>query len=384
MIAMLILCALLSGCGGSGTGGGSGGSSGGEAGTVDYNLYINEIGYVGYTEGAIIIGGSGAFTYLPLSLEQGETSICTKADCTHRNPNTCSAFVDADGGYISVWQDQIYYLDAGLGLYRMELDGTGRTEIRALEMTQGLTSYSFSYKMYNGWLALKVTDYETDSELSTCYLVPLEDAAAEPIVLRTIDTAEEPGWSMSAFDIWVFDDFAFYLYMNWEAGEYQLCNYRLSTGETTLLSEQWDGLRQVTWRDGRLYYLKDGVELGWLDPETGAQTVVAEALQPEATAYGGAFDDQYIYVQYPAEDGEAGGASSVEPGVYVYDYEGNFLQYVHYLEGMEQIAALIATPEYMFYTTFPPVSYASVQFPPVCYLERTALADGTAEFIPLE
>lgn len=366
---LAILCAaltvLLAGCGG---------KAPEETAQVDYNEYIYSRGLIAYTDEAWLFlrGSIGEryLTFLEPTLTAEQTVMCPRADCGHRD-ESCSAWMGSASVY--AWQNRLYYLDydgqGRIGLYRMELDGTGRTRLRDLPMTDDNSAWGCSKWIGGGYLVLDVYRQQEENQYDTLYLIPLEDPAAEPTV---VFTEEGTDGSAGLGEYWLRGDWLFYSFRAVGEEQVGLRGYRISTGEDRLLLEQWLPRNELALRDNTLCWVEGTERLCQLDLDTGELRRSGETLAPVSSSYDAVFDDRFFYLCNWGDET----TPEEEIGLFIYDDEGHLLQALPSKGGRNTLCYCLSTPDKVLFSNL-----SVDQFAPVCYLDKAAIAAGTAEFV---
>lgn len=364
-LALLLILGLLTGCGGEKTPADSG---------MDYNQYIYRGGTVCQVGDVCIllnntVPESSVMYALSLSGSASPEILCARADCTHLQAD-CSARVPATGVY--AWKGQLYYLaqdETGeYGVYRMEADGTGRSCILALP---GLNpedngAVQFSSDICGGRLLLSASREELEGQRITLSLYSLAEPEAEPVTVYTADSG-------IIGRCWLREEWLFYMYAEEGAASSALYAYRIDTGETSLVASDWTARSVIALEGDTLYWCTFNVGAFSTDLNTGE--CVQYCQFPQLTTLGSeAYDDQYLYLANVGDDAGAGGLS-------IRDYEGQELLFLPYDGLRDSLIYEFSTPERVYFS-YTARSYDSLT--PVCYLDKAAIAEGTAEFIFLD
>lgn len=376
---LIVLTLLLSGCAG-----GKPSSSPSDAATpsdvVDYNQYLNSPGYYACTSRGWYLCADDRMDYLDGGLESPVIPLCAKADCSHSDPSTCSAYLPQGSYVIYGWNDQLYCIassleDAAVELVQIGLDGQDRKT--AATLVEEADSCSFMAQSGGGYLALCYSNYTVDGDVTTLYLFSLEEPSADPMTLfsneEQVQAAQgETSQIPRPFVIHVGEDWVFYNVESGPTGERSnsLYGYEIATGETQLLVEDTfhvgGDLSPVG--DTLYWYDTDGATYGRLnriDLKSGETALVKDL--PAAEKMWGTMDEQYLYL---CTSDDAAQAELV-----VYGFEGNEVQRI--------ACADLGTPlAYAFSDSNKVFFHSSVlgEHAPICWLDKDALASGKAEF----
>ncbi len=375
-LALLVLTA----CGGDAPGDpGAGGASRTE---VDYNQYSGAPGTFVYTDSAYLTFSNQQIRFLEPSLTAPLSPLCARAECGHSD-ESCPAHLEGYG--LSAYGGSLYYIDnpthGVLRLCRMGLTGEDRTVLYTMQVDS--PGYTYGIDAGCGYFTLNLFAWELAGPVNTLYLFSLADSRPEPVVLYTNrdcfdgDPSGEAEGSQSVFtfgalpgipqvdvtfprDGWIF-------YSLLLDGAYQLYGYETGTGETSLVLEDWGFSSVMSPRDGLLY---------WYTPEDGlcstdlASGETRRYLVPPGAeaAYHWHYDDLYFYL-----------FSKADAGLAVYTYEGDLVQFIPF-GGLDLLPVYaLSTPDYILFCDSG--DYVNCDY--ACYVEKAALAAGTAEFIPL-
>ena len=136
-------------------------------------------------------------------------------------------------------------------------------------------------------------------------------------------------------------------------------------------SQNWADRNSLTIKDGVLYWCAVNKGIYSVELSTGKSTEYQRFATGDISGTQG-YDDQYIYLSYLTD----------EPKVVIYDYEGNWVAETAF-------ASTDEVPIYFFcskdraYFSYNGLQGADLYSLPVCYLEKAAIAQGTAEFTSL-
>lgn len=376
---LLVFSLLLTGCGQEGTL--SSTTSSAENG-VDYNRYSANRGAVGYWDGVLILfrRSSELFEMDPANPEE-ITPLCTRADCDHRG-GACSAYLSAISAY--VYDGKIYYLDDmdadtnEIGLYRMDPGGTEREAVRSLKdvIPQNVLN-GYGYEVGDGYLLIRLIRWKDDQRYDLLYLLQLEQLDADPILVYSGEETMEmiPGYR-------VMDDWVFYQRYTDAEQTYRLQAYRISTGETMAINEQGKCL-SYSLSGSTLYWCDAASGVSSTDLLTGEETLYQALNPPDWTTredcyYIASYDERFLYLVADGLESDSEQAQQ-ESCLTICDYEGNVKQTLSY-EGMNRgLRYSCSTPDRVFFTR-----RGSADSFPVCYLEKSAIETGTAEFVWLD
>lgn len=134
----------------------------------------------------------GEYVYYSDNGTTNYIKLCGKPNCSH-NDKDCYSYIEAEG--IGCYNDHIYwvssidYVNSGISLYRMKLDGTNHEKVYTITTENGA---SYSYVMHNGWLfyKLSVPDFSSSdkmddhSETVSLYKRSLEPGSKEELIIN--------------------------------------------------------------------------------------------------------------------------------------------------------------------------------------------------------
>lgn len=343
---------------------------------VDYNQYNNSYGFYALTDSAYIVWQDKLY-FLEPSLKAPMTILCSRANCMHNSAEECSAYLPGGTGGIFAWNEGLYYITAeytnDLRIYRMDVDGQNRQQVAKLAVDTDASFYTYQHDMRCGHLVLNFVSSTPSGDVSVLYLFSMENLKEEPVVLFSneelynapdINQEEIP----HPVPMWITEDWLFYLVEQGPKGDRQnpLYGYQISTGGTRQFLE-----------DG--YYTTDdlaidGEMLYWFDHEgilTAMDLVSGDVVQQteiplDAEEYG-EFDDRWLYIY----GGNAQNMAQAE--LTIYDYEGNEIQRLSCAELDYPLCYAFSTEDRVFFRNLDYSSYF-----PVAYLEKDAIASGTA------
>lgn len=291
--------------------------------------------------------------------------ICTKAECTHSD-SSCSAYVELPTYFYS-WGDRIYYiqLDDGAGLYSMSMTGEERKQEIALSVLDTQAG-NVSYNCYvgEGYLLLYVwtANLATDEQSCKLYIYDLSDTKAESV---TIYSAQDD--SQINYHMYVMDGWAFYS-LSSEEQNGALYGYEIATGQTTELVQDWADRNSLTVKDGVLYWCAINRGIYSVELASGTSTEYQRFDTGDIAGAQG-YDDQYIYLSYLSD----------EPKVIVYDYVGNKLAETVF-PSKDELPIYYFCSKDRAYFSYTGQQGADLYSLPVCYLEKSDIKKGTADF----
>lgn len=351
---------------------------------VDYNQYLNSPGYYACTDTAWYICPDMQIFFLDTELESPMLPLCSKADCNHNDRESCSSYLPSGAYSIFGWNNTLYNLSSsmastGLSLNQMGLDGQNRKQIATF--FSDVEGYSYVANAGGGYLTVALTEFTVNGDVTTLYLISLEDPREDPEELFTnreevstasvnLDEIQKP------FVMHVSEDWVFYNIQSGPADHRTnaLYGYQIATGETKLLVE--DGFSVVgdlSPVENTLYwYDTDGATYGTLnriDLNTGKIVTVCEI--PVSESVWGAMDDRFLYV--------FGGVDAETAELAVYDFEGNELQRLSCAELGTPLGYAFSSPDKVFF-------HSSIlgEHDPICWVDRNKLEQGKAEFHLME
>lgn len=296
--------------------------------------------------------------------------ICTKAQCTHSD-NSCSAYVETPT-YFYGWNNRVYYItlnDADSGLYSMNINGEDRkleTALPQLDVRNGSLSYNFCIE--DGYLLLYALtmDIATNAQNCQLFLFDMNDLKAEPVTIFSTNESD----CMIDHYMYVMDGWAFYGLISSEE-EGSLYGYEIATWETKELVQNWSNRNSMVVKDGMLYWCAVNKGIYSVELATGKSTEYQHFDTGEISGTQG-YDDQYIYLSYLTDD----------PKVVIYDYEGNQIAETKF-DSPDDLPIYFFCSADKAYFSYTGLQGADLYSLPVCYLEKSAIAQGTAEFTSL-
>lgn len=367
---MVVLCILLllTGCGRAGQT---------DDPAVDYNQYIFSHGYAGYSEDAYLFFNSNRLLFLEPTLTSPLSPLCARPDCDHRT-SACSAYIDTDAIYVS--GDNLYYIGMdrkyNYGLYEMDLQGGSRRLVENLSVLETpYSGFDFSYRIYSSWLALELEVQDADERAYMIWLTDLEHPNEDgEIIFGGYDNTSVAYTGVELRDGWLFT-----IASELSTGKSSLLGYNMEAGTSITLVEEWNAINTLSLRDGSLYWFVPGE--GFFTKLLDEGTVTKYRDCNPDTEYGfGAYEDNYLVFTnaIPGVD-MMESVSGEERGVSFYDYQGMLTQFIPVTDYTQHPAYLMSTPDYIFF-----FESGSTALVPAWYVEKAAIADGTAELIPVE
>ncbi len=347
------------------------GTEGKDPGKIDYNQYIYSHGRTAYTENSyIFMSRGGKVSALEPTLSAPLTPLCLRPECTHTD-NTCSAYLDTDSVFAS--GDALYYIgmdDTGrYGVYRADLTGGGRKCIRKLPMLdQG--GIGFTYRIYGDHLALAVTRWSKDTKSDMIYLADLSDPNSEiELILGGEDNTQTSYGTVELRDGWLFVDAC-----QRSTKTYSLIGYNMEKGESRTIVEDWNPYSWIALRGDILYWFAPGDGFYSISLESGEITKYRDC-DPVVEMGSGRYDDQYVYFtnMIPVIERERTVPEN-KLGVYIYNYEGEQIQYIPAAEVPGNPLFLLPTEDYVFFYD------AKGAIMPKWYLKKAEIARGEAVF----
>ena len=370
---ILILLTLLCGCGNKAT------TPTAAANGVDYNQYLNSPGYYACTDSAWYVCADNQIYFLDASLESPLRPLCAKADCNHNDPETCSSYLPSGAYNIYSWNDGLYYLrgsieHGGIDVYQMGLDGQERKLL--INYFSDDNNYSYTATGGGGFLAISWNRYTTNGDVSTLYLISLDDYTTDPVVLFSnedeVAAATPPAEVSQPYVLCINQDWVFYSLTTGLEGKRStaLYGYQIATGETKLLiQEGFSLLGDLSQQGDTLYwYDTDGESYGALnriDLSSGELSRVQEFSL--AKSVWGTVDDRFLYL--------LGGEDADTAEVGVYDLEGNELQRLSCAELGTPLGYAFSSADKLFFH-----SSALGEHAPICWQDKDQLVNGKAAF----
>ena len=199
--------------------------------------------------------------------------LCNKPDCGHGNAN-CNAYAGFALGYFNQHLYGVQDNGTDFVLVRMNMDGTGHTEIARLpeqNALDGRKQLGGSYFFDNGYLIFLAFPCTSNPD----YALPVYK-----IQLETGETTQLFQGDIPLHTVWPADGVSIsngYIYFPMpQAGtsEYAFAEGNLETGHIELVFEDWNKMNSAVVNfDNVLYYHRAGVGLCEYDKATGKETV---------------------------------------------------------------------------------------------------------------
>ena len=374
VLCALMLLTLLCGCGNKAS------TPTVAANGVDYNQYLNCPGYYACTDSAwYVCTDNNQIYFLDAGLESPLRPLCAKADCNHNNREICSSFLPRGAFSIYGWNNTLYYFQGsmehgGEDLYQMALDGQNRKKLTNYFSDD--SNYSASSRSGGGHVAVWWDRDTVNGDVSTLYLLSLEDYKAEPIVLYSnaseVEAGIAPEEQSNTHSELINEDWVFYSLTTGPAEQRStaLYGYQIATGETKLLiQEGFSLLGDLSQQGDTLYwYDTDGESYGRLnriDLNSGEISRIRD-FSIIKRVYG-TLDDRYLYL--------LGGEEADTAEVVVYDLEGNELLRLSCAELGTPLAYAFSSADKVVFR-----SNALGEITPICWLDKDQLAKGKAAF----
>ena len=199
--------------------------------------------------------------------------LCNKPDCGHGDAN-CNAYAGFALGYFNQHLYGVQDNGTDFVLVRMNMDGTGHTEIARLpeqNALDGRKQLGGSYFFDNGYLIFLAFPSTSNPDYALpVYKIQLETGETtqlfqEDIPLHTVWPAD--GVSIS-------NGYIYFPMPQAEASEYAFAEGNLETGRIELVFEDWNKRNSAVVNfDNVLYYHRAGIGLCEYDKATGTETV---------------------------------------------------------------------------------------------------------------
>ncbi len=354
---------------------------------LDYNEFMNwskswavtEQGYYILTnEAAIPENNTSYFLYFMNQDLTAITPVCGRPECNHRN-KACDALVDTRN--IFYHNDSLYYIgisDTGKrGIYQMSLTGQNRHLVKKLDFLNASDSYGISVNKCGSYLVVSYDAPDiTEGNNRTIYLASLDtDDASLPIFGESSNKDEASYTVFKTVFPWV-------LALGGDAEHgVELWGYNIETQEYRLIMDYWQfdvvadlyvSEQEMDWfvRDDGFYRL---------DLKTGETRKLRNA-DPAVEQGGGAYDDQYIYLNNatPGVD-KLGTVPPEQRGLHIYDLEANQLAFLS-ADGLDfHLTYAFTTADRVFFCNFDAGSVI-----PIYYIEKDKIPTGELAWIPIE
>lgn len=342
---------------------------------IDYNQYINSVGCYAYSDSAYFTLENGVLYFLEPTLSAPLSVLCSKANCQHTDPNVCSAYLPQGCYSVYAWNDAIYCVGwdftDGLCLYRMDLDGQNRERTAILNVESYSGAVSYIPYISCGNLALYFVDTTPEGDVNKLYLFSMEHPEADPVsVFSNEAMVKEADVSQSeiptSYPIYLAEDWVFYLVEQGasDARQHSLWGYQISTGTNQeLLNDGFFAIDDLALDgDTLLWYDLDGY-LYSIDLTNSEVTKISDVLAGE-NIYG-SLDDQWLYINDLANQ-----------TLTIYDHTGQEMQTI---TNETALSFAFSTSGKVFFR-----DYTSGSQLPVGYLDKQAIASGSAALITLE
>lgn len=351
-----------------------------------YDQYINLPGSIALMSEGYYFRNEEFLFYLDSSLQYPAEIVCSKAICNHTDGDQCSALIPT--GTMFAWNDRLYYIqhpdrNSSFVLFEMDSDGTNRRRVAELNIDFG-SGGTWYTRSACGYIAFCYTYSSAgrSTDITTLYLISMEDPGADPIVLYSNEEVDSPAgaqWNEvpRPFPMYITEGNVFYLVeQHTQAGfSTKLYCYQTSTGETNLLLEnKVTGADDLALVGDVLYWFDADGALYGIDLASG--NIEQKSVIPLKEEQYGACDDSWLYIF----DGIVDALEAAE--VVIYDYQGLEIQRLSCKELGTTLSFAFSTPEKVFFRVSGLIRDASIL--PICYLEKDAIEQGTAEFILID
>ena len=200
--------------------------------------------------------------------------LCNKPDCGHGNAN-CNAYAGFALGYFNQHLYGVQDNGTDFVLVRMNMDGTGHTEIARLpeqNALDGRKQLGGSYFFDNGYLiylAMPISSGDPDYAMAI-YKIQLE--TGEITRLFQEDIPVHTDWPSTGVSI--SNGYLYFPMFNGETGSVTYAEGNLETGRIEHVFEDWNQSNSPMVNfDNVLYYHRVGVGLCEYDKATGTETV---------------------------------------------------------------------------------------------------------------
>lgn len=344
---------------------------------IDNNTYSSSPGMMCYNEDAIYYYDLSAkrLSFMSRDLSAPLSPLCARPDCKHNNTD-CSSYVDCFGVY--AWKDHLYYIDSSdntFALCQMDKDGQNRTELTKLGIDRENEIY-YLYQIAAGHLLFHMYEGDNNNPVVTSYLYSLENPKADPVILNCSSWTEDQ-WIITI--PYLFEDCIFFNLSNRDSSFLNM--YDISSGKTERLLDQWHPLDALSYSGDTLYFFDQSEgSLNSLDLNSKEITRYRNDLPVDAIPYGN-YDDCFFYLN--ATDEEVTPLS--EQFFIIYDLEGNELQRMALKDsGLEYPPTYsLSTSKYVIIKSMVPINGVYSERPQ-CYIEKEAIREGNAAFIPIK
>ena len=200
--------------------------------------------------------------------------LCNKPDCGHGNAN-CNAYAGFALGYFNQHLYGVQDNGTDFVLVRMNMDGTGHTEIARLpeqNALDGRKQLGGSYFFDNGYLiylAMPISSGDPDYAMGI-YKIQLE--TGEITRLFQEDIPVHTDWP--SVGVSISNGYLYFPMFNGETGSVTYAEGNLETGRIERVFEDWDEMSsQIVNLDGVLHYFRAGVGLCEYDKATNQESV---------------------------------------------------------------------------------------------------------------
>ena len=197
--------------------------------------------------------------------------LCNKPDCGHGNAN-CNAYAGFALGYFNQHLYGVQDNGTDFVLVRMNMDGTGHTEIPEQNALDGRKQLGGSYFFDNGYLiylAMPISSGDPDYAMAI-YKIQLE--TGEITRLFQEDIPVHTDWP--SVGVSISNGYLYFPMFNGETGSVTYAEGNLETGRIERVFEDWDVMSsQIVNLDGVLHYFRAGVGLCEYDKATNQESV---------------------------------------------------------------------------------------------------------------
>lgn len=364
---ILIVALLLAGCGN---------ETGREEAGVNYNQYLTSHFSMGYSQDAYYFDDNGRVYFLEPSMTAPLSILCTKADCSHSD-ETCSAYIGSNNLFVA--HNKLYYRKENEDGSECIYEANGKGENRRLV-------YEIPFRLENGmgiitrgygdYLIMDISRMSTEGQTNQIYLANYLDSNSEAKLVF----GEAEDINLSYVVIGITDEWLLVSEIDYEKNTRTLLGYEIGTGKIHRLVEGWKSDNYVSVRENQLYWFVIGE--GFYSVELDTAQVHKYNSCDSILGFGpGVYDENYFYFSnaIPVELG--GDRVPIEKrGIYVYDYEGNEIQFIPVTESSCNPVGLLTTKDYVFMGELT----NSNELIPKWYLKKSDVLEGNGELLPVD
>lgn len=293
----------------------------------DYDQFLFRRGTFTWTKYGIYTVVNNKIRYL--DKDDNWNLLCFDSECEHDSVN-CSAYVETSS--IFTYDDQLYYVlykDNKFTLNKMDLMGKNREQIKILDINETEPMSTFECQIANNYLVL---NYRYLNEITEPGVIKITNESATYVTSLDKQSPTKKFLSGYSYVAMISDYWLFYIQSETKEGIRSLKAYNFDTEKTITVFDNYNSysknVASIYNPEPNIFYWFN-IEQGFMkmDTETLEKTVIKEA-DSRIQSGGAIYDDKYVYVtnSIPAPDNKD--ISDEQLGVYIYDHDGNYIDFV--------------------------------------------------------